>query len=39
MPPKCNITKYMLPKYNIHIFLLHMKFIVSSDLTEIYSYT
>lgn len=29
----------MFPKYNILIFLLHMKFIVSSDLTEIYSYS
>lgn len=38
MLPKCNIRKYMLPKYNILIFLLCMKFIVSSDLTEIYSY-
>lgn len=29
---------YMFPKYNTLIFLLHMEFIVSSDLTKIYSY-
>lgn len=38
MLPKCNIKKYMFPKYNTLIFLLHMKFIVSSDLTEICRY-
>lgn len=38
MSTKCNIRKYVLLKYNILIFLFCKKVIVSSDLTEMYSY-